>query len=511
MKKQTIINLIAQTMAFGINLCISFFLTPFIVEKIGVEANGFVSLANNFIEYAQIITVAINSMAGRFITISLHQQENNKANKYFTSVFICNLVMSIFLSIVSSVVIVFIKDIVNISPEILVDVKILWSFIFANFILSLFTSIYNVSTFVKNRLDLSALCNIKGYLIRIFVLLFCYLILDVHVWYIGLALFLMGIYNLIKNIYYSKKLTPELKIKKIFFDINSILELVKAGIWNTLTKLSSIFSSGLDLLITNIFISGTAMGIMSLSKTIPTVILSLFGTLSSIFAPGITISYAKKNNSHIKSLLNESIKILGIFASIPLSILICFGKEFYSLWAPTQDAILLYNLTLITCANLIFCLPLEPLYNIFTVTNKIKISSIALIIFSSLSIGTTFILLNFLTLNENMKMFIILGTSSFYNIIRVLTFLPIYSAKCLNFKLNSFYRVILINTLSVFLLVILGFSIKAFIVIDTWTKLIFVCIIVCILGLLVNSMIVLTKDDRNYFLNKITFCKGGRK
>ena len=40
MKKQTGINLIAQVIAFGINLGISFILTPFIVEKIGVEANG---------------------------------------------------------------------------------------------------------------------------------------------------------------------------------------------------------------------------------------------------------------------------------------------------------------------------------------------------------------------------------------------------------------------------------------------------------------------------------------
>lgn len=67
-------------------------MTPFIVEKIGVEANGFVSLANNFVEYAQLITIAVNSMAGRFITIKLHQKNTDDANKYFSSVFIANLI-----------------------------------------------------------------------------------------------------------------------------------------------------------------------------------------------------------------------------------------------------------------------------------------------------------------------------------------------------------------------------------------------------------------------------------
>ena len=49
MKKQMYINLIAQTIAYAVNLGISFFLTPYIVNHIGVEANGFVGLANNFI------------------------------------------------------------------------------------------------------------------------------------------------------------------------------------------------------------------------------------------------------------------------------------------------------------------------------------------------------------------------------------------------------------------------------------------------------------------------------
>ncbi len=187
-------------------------------------------------------------MAGRFITIKLHQKNTEDANKYFSSVFIANLIFSIILTILSIIVIAFIDKFMNISASILSDVRILWTFIFGNFILGLFSSTFNVSTFVKDRLDLNAFCNIKGYFIRITILLVCYLALDIHVWYIGLALFCMGLYNLIKNIYYAKTLTPELKISKNFFNINAIIELLKSGIWNTISKLSSILSSGLDLL-----------------------------------------------------------------------------------------------------------------------------------------------------------------------------------------------------------------------------------------------------------------------
>lgn len=513
MKKQIGINLVAQIIAFSINLGISFFLTPFIVEKIGVEANGFVSLANNFIEYAQLITVAINSMAGRFITIKLHQNKQEDANKYFSSVFVANSIMSVVLTILSVLVIIFIDHLVNISSTILTDVRILWGFIFANFILSLFTSIFNISTFVTDRLDLNAFCNVKGYLIRIVVLLFCYLVLDIHVWYIGLALFLMGLYNLFKNIYYSKKLTPELKIHRKYFDVKIIIELIKSGIWNTISKLSSILSSGLDLLITNIFINGTAMGILSLSKTVPTIILSLFGTIAAIFAPSLTINYAKQQDNLIKKQLKNSIKLLGVLSSIPLAILIGFGKEFYTLWAPSQDASLLYLLTMINCANLIFSLPLEPLYNVFTATNKIKNSSLALIAFSSTSLLTTFLLLKLIPGNMTVKMCIILGTSSFFNIARVLTFLPMYGAKCLNFKLTTFYNPILKSTISVIILSIIAIIVRNFITINSWLTLIVACIVICILGLAINTIIVLDKSDiKNiYTLLKKKLQLGGKE
>ena len=54
--KKLIINLLSSIIAFGINLIIGFYLSPYIVKNLGVEANGFISLANNFItKYHELI------------------------------------------------------------------------------------------------------------------------------------------------------------------------------------------------------------------------------------------------------------------------------------------------------------------------------------------------------------------------------------------------------------------------------------------------------------------------
>ena len=507
MKKQMYINLIAQTIAYAVNLGISFFLTPYIVNHIGVEANGFVGLANNFIEYAQLITVALNSMAGRFITIKLHQKNEKEANKYFTSVFFANLFLAIVLTIVFSFVIVFLDKLLNISAGLVIDIKILWILIFANFIVSLFASIFSVSTFFANRLDKTAISNIRGILIKAIILVVCYTFFKPFTFYVGIAMLALGINNLISHIVYKKKLVPQLKIDKNNFDIKYVKELVSSGIWNSVSKLSSILSSGLDLLITNIFVNSVAMGVMNLSKTVSNIVLSLFGTLASIFAPQLTISYAEGDVGGMKNQLISSIKLMGLFSAIPIAILVGFGKEFYQLWVPTQNADLLELLTIITCFNLIFALPLEPLYNIFTVKNKIKISSIALISFSVCSILTVFIGLNFIH-NEDAKIIYIVAVGAFYNVLRLLTFLPIYGAKCLDFKVSTFYPPILKNVLSVVILVVIAFAINFVFGINSWLKMCIACVILGILGLVINVFILFNKEER---IENIEFLKNKLK
>lgn len=51
--KKTMINVICSLMVLAANVIINFWLSPYIVKNIGVEANGFITLANNFVTYAQ--------------------------------------------------------------------------------------------------------------------------------------------------------------------------------------------------------------------------------------------------------------------------------------------------------------------------------------------------------------------------------------------------------------------------------------------------------------------------
>lgn len=493
--RQLFINMFAQSLGFIINVGISFFLTPFIIKHVGVAAYGFVGLANDFVGYAQLVTIALNSMAARFITIELHKNNMHSAKQYFTSVMVANMFFCILLIFPAILILIFLNKLIEIPLVILSDVRLLWIFIFANFILSIITSIYTVAAFAKNRLDVPSLIGIKSNCMRAILLIFAYSYFYPNIWYIGFAALCSTAFIAVENRKYTNILLPEMKVDRKCFSFNSIKTLIGSGIWNTFNKLGSILSNGLDLLIANMFIGSEAMGILAIAKILPNVILSMFGMLAGVFSPQLVISYAKGDIREMKNQLNFSMKILGAVASIPIVILFVYGDIFYTLWVPTQNAELLHILSIVSCFAFVFALPQEGMWNIFTATNKIKGASIYLFGNSLLTIIIVFVLIGYLDTDIE-KLLLIAGTSTVFSIIRGLTFLPMYGAKCLNLNLFVFYPKIFKNVVSVIILIILSIMIKHNFCVNTWITLIFMLASTFLLAIFLNFFIILNYSER---------------
>ena len=128
--KRLLMTILTSGIATILSFLISFILTPYITNKLGVEAYGFVTLAKNFTQYATIITIALNSYAARYITVSYHNNDMEKAQEYISSVYYGDMAISAVIMIVAGGFILFLDRILNISLEL---VKIAFSFCFSWF------------------------------------------------------------------------------------------------------------------------------------------------------------------------------------------------------------------------------------------------------------------------------------------------------------------------------------------------------------------------------------------
>lgn len=499
--RKTYVNLICSIVVFIINVLVSFFLSPFIVKHIGVEANGFVTLASNFVMYATLLVTALNSMAARFISIAYVKKDYKKANLFYNSVFWGNILIVLVLILPSLYFLFKLDSFVEIPKYLILDVKLLFAFVFFNFFLTTGLPNWDCGTFVSNRLDLSYKAQIFATIIKSLLLVVFLVFFTPKVFYVGLVSTLYTIIMLFFNMLYTKNLTPELKVnfKRITFTMGAIRELVFSGIWNSISSIGMMFLTGVDLIICNVFLGPTSMGILSLTKFIPNYMDQFSSSIVSAFTPELTINYANGNLKKMNEDIIRSMKLCSILLTIPIAIFIIFGEDFFNLWIPNQNAKLLQVLSILASFKFLFTSGIQILYNVFPTVNKVKENAISQIVTGFVSVILTILLVKY----TKYGMYAVAGVSSICIVIKNLVYIVPVCAVYLGLKWNSFYKQVFISLSSSIIILIVGIVYKKIFVINSWIDLIFSCLIVSIFGLFVNIFINTNKLDRKMIKEKI--------
>lgn len=494
--------MLSSIVAFVLNLGINFFLTPYVVKRLGIEAYGFLRLSTDIIGYTTLITIALNSMAGRFITVKYQEGKIDEANKYFSSVFFSNLVLS-FVAFIILLGFLFNLDIIFvIPPHLVIDVKILFCLSILTTIIGLLANVYGVATFIKNRLELSSIRQIIGNILRTVLIVFLFGCFPAHLWYFGFTGVIMTLYFCFSDYMFCKYLTPEFYLSCHNFEWKKVKELFKSGVWNLINHLGRIMGEGFNMVIANVCISATAMGIFSITKTVPILILGFFSMVAGVFAPLFTQLWAQNKNKELQSEILKSIRICGFFANIPLTCLLVFGDSFYRLWLPGEDAWKLQLLTIIGSINFVISMPLEPLWNIFTITNKLKYSTLTLVSLNILIFATLMISMLFVESHYS-RLLILAGAGTFWNFVKDIFFLPIYGAHCIGFSRFVFYKPLIRSLISFIISCVICILLRKILPIYSWTDLIIMGIITVLICFITNSILILKKTDRQFILQRI--------
>lgn len=436
-------------------------------------------------------------MAARFITVEYVKKNYKKANLYYNSVFWGNLIVVAVLLLPATYFIVHLENMIDVSSNLIWDVKILFSFIFFNFFITTGAPNWECGTYISNRLDRQYIPNM---IVAIFRCIFLFLIFAIcvpHVWYVGLSASIVTVIMLAVNGYNTHKLTPELKVKirqERECSWKVIKELVGAGIWNSISSVGNILLSGLDLIICNVMLGATQMGILSLSKLLPNYMQQLSGAIQGAFAPELTINYATGNKEAVLSDISRAMKITSIIVTVPIMVIIIMGDKFFALWVPTQDAKLLQILSILSILGYMFTSGTQILYNVFTTVNKVKTNSVAMLLSGIISTVITLFLINF----TDKGIYAVAGVSTFVNLIRNMTFTVPATAKYLGFKWYQFFPQVGMTVFSSILLVVLGYLIKPYLLAESWIQFFLAVIILGIMGIIVNMVLILNKNERTY-------------
>ena len=474
MNRQTCLNMLSNTIHFLASLAVSFFFTPFLIRELGEQAYGFVGLSESFTSYLAIITAAFNAMAGRFIAISFHKKDEEGIRTYLGTVFFTNILLSIFCSAVFAGILLTLEHWIILSQGLSGDVKALFFCVFLSFSLGLVFSVFTSATFCKNRLDLRAAVSLVQSVLRILLLCFFFTCLEPSLFYMGLTTLLLCLFEGACNLYFFRKLMPGYFPKCRDFKRKAVGTLVSAGIWNTVIQLGNLLLTGLDLLIANLFCGPSIMGLLAVSKSIPNQLVNFSNMLSNMFTPSFTELYAKGEKEKLIRALDFSCRMIGFVCSVPIAGIFIFGDVFYKLWLPSEDAGMLQVLTILGMGGIFLTASIVPLYNVFTVTNRLKYPALSLVCGGALSTALVFLLLS----TTELGIYAVAGVSTAVNLIREAVFIPLFAAKCLQVKRRSLYKSLLRPLLSAGLSMGICVTIKLWISPVSWIGLI-ICSIIC--------------------------------
>lgn len=495
-KKKFALNFAAQIAVLGTQFIISFVLTPIVLQKLGDEAYGFVGLVNNFVSYVAIITAALNAMASRFITVSYHEGDTEKTEEHFSSVFFSNCIMAFAIFVGSVFLAANIETLVSVTPELVSDLRITVLLAFMNAGIGLLTVVFGVAAFIKNELFLNSIGQLLGSVLRVIFLFVLFWVAFPHMWYFSVAGLVATVVTGAAQVAVTRRLLPELKLSLSRFSPSKVWELLKIGVWNSLQNVNNLIQTGLDLLVANIFISGAAMGLLSIAKTVPQALTNLSGSIANLFYPKMAQAYARGDKVELVSRFDFAMRFTSAFMIVPLAGFIGFGPSFYSLWLPGRSVAELGDiqlLSVLTVITLIASALVEPLYYANTLTTKIKGSVLIAFGFSLATLAIEFPLILFTSLD---KLTVIAGTSSILMFVRHALVQPLYCAVVIGVRRRTFYKP-LMREVFVFVVLWFGYALVDQMGLCTnWATLVAVAFAAAVIGYTFELLTLFDKGER---------------
>lgn len=429
-----LMNMLWSFVSLFINYFTNFLITPYVTNNIGVEAYGYVALANTFISYVDIIAVGLNLFAGRFIAIAYHKEDKKQANAYFSSTLLADLLLSVLLLAGGGVVIWNLAALCHVPSALERDVQWLFFFVLLRYLITILRTALDAAAFITERIDLAERLQSAAYLLQAGVLLALCVLLVPHVFYVGLASAAGAVLLLVGNFVLCRRLTPELHFEWQGCSWAAVWEIFSTGIWTSLNNLGNVLNSGLDLLITDLMLGATVLGQLSVSKNLATLLTSMILKISTAFRPRLLRLYADEKYPELAGLLKRSMRLTSGFCSLVIVGFYLCGKDFLLLWLPGQDTNFLFRTGMIVLLSDVAVGAVQPLYYVYTLTKKLKVPCVITILMGLANVTSMYFLLRYTSLGA----YAVILTTLVINMVHFVD-APVYAAHCLGLPLTTFY------------------------------------------------------------------------
>ncbi|MBD1577921.1 oligosaccharide flippase family protein [Vibrio sp. S11_S32] len=495
MKKQIAKNITVNIFSFTVNFLAAIILTPYLVSNLGVSAYGLIPIAMFFTEYVGIITQSLSASINRNLTLALQSNDDSKALEIFNTSLVVVIFIVFFQCLVSIYPIENLNNIIKIEHGFYLDAKLLFLFTLISFSISLINSIFSVSMYSSNRLDIIQFASIFRLISKSICIFLFFSFDNISLASVGISSIIGSSVGFIITLLYWKKLTPELRIDLRKFRKKECIPIFSIGGWLLVNQIGFLLFSKVDILIVNKFLGSNSGGAYSIATKFSDLIRSISTVLSGVLGPVIMLYFAKNKIDEMVSISVRFIKYLSLSMSIPIIFVCIYSKSILSLWIGSEFEYLSPLVWLITLP-LIINIGVTPLFSINIAMNKIKLPAIITLVLGFIGLVVSIILIS----ETELGYYSIAISSGVILTLKNALFTPIYASVILNQSKFKYLYLHLSTLLFSLILILIFYVVNNRYRPDTYFEL-FLSFVVYLSFSLSLFFIMLSKDDKKILKN----------
>jgi len=504
--KQTKKNLVFNIINLVVNIIIAILFIPYLVKSLGIVAYGIVPLALIVNQYIRVITVSLTNSLTRFYSISIEQNRPEDASNYLSSAFIVITIVVIVLAPFFAWIVLDIERIFNIPCEFINQAKSLFTFTLLGFVLSLYSSLINITLYAKNRLDALNVIGILRLSGKVVLTVSFFEIISTQVSFIGYANFISELLVLVLSvIYYKNTINKGVKISYKYYNKLALMSMLSMTIWVIIHQIGDTGLYRTDNILVNKFWNTRESGILGAISEFGTYVMMMVAVISSLFGPLILIAYSNGNHREVKKLTTRNSLWVGLLASLIVGVLAGFSQPLLGLWLG-DEYIMYSDWFILKIITIPFYVSAGIFSFVFRAWNKILLPAIITLIIGLLNLIVCYLILSFADGKEIYIRYMLMSS---------VIFVLLQSYGLNSFWLSKLYPELRIELFYGFLKIlialiltsILSYSYNELFQVINLIELAFGFIIIAVMSIPLLFFILLKFDDRktiiNYFLIKI--------
>lgn len=324
-------NLGSSLLIFTANAAVSFWLTPFLLSKIGLESFGLVQLAAQVAGYASTVLIAFSETGRRHLARLLELGDLEGGRRIFSATLLLMAACSAILAPVFLLIAAFPDFFFTLPPGLLPQARAIMLLSFAAQVAGVWGNANAAVLSAKNRLDLVNLVSLGSLFGKIGTILFFTARGELSILTVGAALLVDRLSFWAGSAVLRRRLVPKLR-GRLLGGGGSIRRILPLGLWLFADHLGVIVLLNAEIVLANRLFGTRGAGQYASLLQLVGPFRSISGILTGALVPVIAILQARGAQRELGVSVTRWIRIIGLILALPAGLVCGLSLPLLTLW-----------------------------------------------------------------------------------------------------------------------------------------------------------------------------------